>query len=220
MSSVNAPSAAPAGDQMQIAEGRLVSVDVFRGATIAFMITETKGILSTLPAITNTLAGYLCGVWIRSRRSAPLELTNGLFVWGTIALIVAIFWRFWVPFGVGVWTPSCALFLSGMGMLILAVCYWAIDIKGGRVGVGFCVIFGANSILAFAGSQILSRLVGRIQWLPLGGEEVSLRDYVYGGLLSPLAGPYWGSILWGLLHVALWWSVCAVLHRKRIFIKI
>jgi predicted acyltransferase len=211
---------------------------------------ETKGILSTLPAITNTLAGYLSGEWIRSRRSAPLtparpqktggeegtpprnplpetsradsalEVTNGLFVWGTLGLLVAIFWSYWAPFGLGLWTPSCALFMSAMGMLILAVCYWAVDVRGGRVGVGFCVVFGANSIFAFAGSQIVSRLIGRVPWLPLGGEEVSLCDYAYKGMLSPLAGPYWGSILWGLLHVALWWSVCAVLYRSRIFIKI
>ena len=105
-------------------------------------------------------------------------------------------------------------------MLILAVCYWAVDIKGSRVGVGFCVVFGANSILAFAGSQILSRLTNRIAWLPLDGAEVSLRDYVYSGLLSPLAGPYWASILWALFHVAFWWSICGVLYRMRIFIRI
>ena len=130
---------------------------------------ETKGILSTLPAITNTLAGYLCGEWIRSRRSAPLEAANGLFVWGTLRAGRRHLLAFLDAVRGGPLDAQLRLFMSGMAMLILAVCYWAVDIRGGRVGVGFCVVFGANSIFAFAGSQILSRLMGRIQLAAAGG---------------------------------------------------
>ena len=38
-----------------------------------------------------TLVGFLCGAWLRSRRR-PLELTNGLFAWGSILVVLAFFW--------------------------------------------------------------------------------------------------------------------------------
>ena len=181
---------------------------------------ETKGILSTLPAIAITLAGCQCGAWIRTRRHTGLELTNGLFVCGTAGMILSLFWYFWVPFGQALWTPSYALFVTALAMLVLATAYWAIEIKGCRFGVRFCTVFGANAILAYTGAVILSKLIPTLCCLPLDGKYVDLRRYIYEGFLAPLAGRYCGSMLWAILCVAFWWCICAFLYRKRIFLRV
>ena len=72
-------------------------------------------------------------------------------------------------------TPSCALFMSSMGMLILAVCYWAVDIKGGRVGVEVDLL--VERLEAVAEAQVAVEV------------EVPLQDVRHGvGELRPAAG--------------------------------
>jgi predicted acyltransferase len=175
---------------------------------------ESKGILSTLSAITNTLVGYLCGVWLRSSR-APLERSNGLFVWGTIFVVAALFWHdLGVPFHQGLWTPSFAVMMSGLGMLLLAAFYWRVDIQGRLLGNRIFVVFGSNALLAFVGHQLLNRI------LTGSGGTISPRTFIYNHWLQPWAGDLGGSVVYGLVMVAFWWAVCACLHRRQIIVKL
>ena len=181
---------------------------------------ESKGILSTVPAITNALVGFLCGVWLRSSRS-PLELSNGLFVGGTLFVVAGLIWHdLGVPFNQGLWTPSFAALTCGLAMLALAACYWRIDISGRSLFNSFFLVFGANSLFAFMGHQVLRKYLDIPKVFELAGQAVPFRTFVYSKYLAPWAGPLGGSLLYALVNVAFWWTLCWILWRRRIFIKV
>jgi predicted acyltransferase len=90
---------------------------------------DPEGILSTLPAICIVMFGIFAGDWIRSNRE-QYEKVSGLFVAGIIGLVLAEILKGWLPINKNLWTSTYSIFMAGMALIFLAMCYWLIDIKG------------------------------------------------------------------------------------------
>ena len=181
---------------------------------------DPEGLLSTLPAISGCLIGVLAGQWLAS--SQPIaERTAGLFFWGCMLLVLGAVWSNWLPINKQLWTPSYALFMSGMGLCVLACCLWLIDccqIKGWTKPFE---VFGANALALFVGSGLLGRLLNMV---PLGqtpdGHPRPIKAAIYETVFAPIAAPEVASLLFALCFLALWLAVMWMLYAKRIFIKI
>lgn len=171
-----------------------------------------KGLVSTLPAIGNTLIGFWAGQMLLSSRP-PLEKTTRLFAGGTLLLVLGLFWVHWMPFTQRLWTNSFTVYTSGLALLLLAACYWWIDISGRTRGTAFFVTFGRNAILAWVGSQLLAKTLGFVK-IPANGESVSLKQWIYDRGLATVLEPANASLLYGLTHVALWWLILVWFHRR------
>lgn len=179
---------------------------------------DPEGILSTVPAVVSALAGTFVGEWLRSDRE-PRDKLIGLFVQGNLLLAAGLALAGWMPLNKNLWTSSYVVFTTGFALVVLAVAYYFVDLRG-RDGWALPFdIFGKNSIAAFVGSGLMARLLEMIRWQGAGGEPVTLGDWLYQPLAASLP-PRLASLTWALLFVALWLALMGVLYRKKIFIKI
>ncbi len=168
-----------------------------------FAFGDNEGILSTIPAIGTALLGVLAGHWLRSNRS-PNRKTVGLALAGVASLLVAFIWSFNFPIIKNIWTSSFVLFAGGWSLLLLALFYWIIDVKGYRRWAFFFTVIGVNAITIY--------LVGHLFKF-----ATITTIFVHGfiGYLGP-AQP----IFWAVSVELTGWLFLYFLYRQRIFLKV
>ncbi|MBN1509677.1 MAG: DUF5009 domain-containing protein [Sedimentisphaerales bacterium] len=164
---------------------------------------DNEGLLSTFPAVCTALLGALAGHWLRSDRSGSRKAA-GLAIAGVVSLIVGLLWAQVFPIIKILWTSSYVLFAGGWSLLLLALFYWVIDVKGCRRWAFFFVVIGTNAITIY----FLQRFVDfeGITEFFLGGIAR------HAGLIGPLVLPFGALMIrWLLLHF---------LYRHRVFLKV
>jgi predicted acyltransferase len=186
------------------------------------MFTNTydpEGILGTLPAVATCLMGVLAGQHLKSERK-PQAKTLNLFFFGSLSLLIGSLWSFWFPINKNLWTSSYVFFTGGLALLILAVCFYTIEIRRYRSWTKPFTILGLNAILIYVLSEIVN-LALTYALIPLANNTItSLKTLTYERLFSSWAGPLHGSFLYAVAYLAFFWALAAILYRKRIFIKI
>jgi predicted acyltransferase len=182
-------------------------------------VYDPEGLLSTLPAMATTLAGVLTGRWLRAP-GPPAAKAAGMVGAGAAAALVGLAWDHWFPINKALWTSSYAVFTAGAALLLLAACFWAMEIQGWRRwGTPFAV-FGTNAIAAFAFSTFAARLMILIKVPGTDGAEVSLHRWVYAHFFAPWTAPANASLLFALAYVLIWLAAMGALYRRRIFIRV
>lgn len=179
---------------------------------------DPEGFTSTLPAIATALLGIFVGDWLRRGRDR-LEIATRMFGVGWLAILAGLAWGLWFPINKNLWTSSYVLFTTGAAMVILALCYWLIDIKDHTRWAQPFVVFGVNAIAVFVLSGLMARLMIFIQ-VPAGDETIPLKSWIYEHLFAPWASPTNASLAYAVVYVAIWWALMALLYRRRIFIKV
>jgi len=181
---------------------------------------DPEGVLSTIPAIANTLIGVLTGEWLRSGASARRKAAWMLPL-GVACLVAGEVFNLWFPINKKLWTSSYVLFTSGLALVCLALCYWLLDIKQQRGRWTMpALVLGTNAIAVYAFSELLAKALdaGRVHLST--GQILSWQEFIYQRLFAPLANPPMASLLYSLVYVLVCWVVSWMLYRKRIFIKI
>jgi predicted acyltransferase len=185
---------------------------------------DPEGLLGTIPAISSTLAGVLCGHWLRSKSRTNYEKVAGMAVAGTLLLIVASLWKYDMPFNKNLWTPSYVVHTTGWALLCLALFYWVIDIKNYRAWAKPFVVYGTNAIAAYFGASVMAYSTIWIRWKDAAGKTVYLKYYLYDHLYKSwipyLFGDQISSAAWGMSYVLLWLGIMWILYKKKIFIKV
>jgi predicted acyltransferase len=177
---------------------------------------DPEGPLSTLPAIATTLIGMLAGGWLRSDRSG-YEKNAGLFFAGWFGVVLGWVWSAGFPINKALWTSSFVLLTAGLGLQLLAVCYWLIDLKGIKRWATPFLIFGTNAIAAY----VLSAFVNRGLTWPIGSGDTAwtIKSIIYGKGYTAILSPANSSLAWALTIVAICFGVVYVMYRKGIHIK-
>ena len=179
---------------------------------------DPEGLLSTLPAIATTLLGGFAGLWLRS--SGPqFKKLFGLLAAGAAGLALGELWNIWFPINKNIWTSSYVIFTAGFACVLLALCYWLIEIKQWKKWALFFVVFGKNAIAGFVFSILLAKMLLIVK-LNADGKRVSLWTYLYQHVFAPLASPRFSSLLFALTFVLVCWLAMLVLYRRKIFLKI
>lgn len=183
------------------------------------VVYDPEGLLSTIPAISTTLCGILTGHWLRSGRT-QYEKVGGLFFAGACAVVVGWVWHFWFPVNKALWTSSYVVLTAGLGLQLLAICYWLVDIKGYRAWARPFVIFGVNALALFVFSGLLSRLMGIIK-VPSGdGGSLAIQPFIFKNLFLSWAAPINASLFFAMAYIFFWLFLMWLLYRKDIFIKV
>ncbi len=180
---------------------------------------DPEGIFSTIPAIATTLCGVLAGHWLRASRT-PLDKVRGMVVAGVVGVLVGWLWHGWFPINKPLWTSSYVLFTAGMALLLLALCYWLIDIKGWRRWLLPFVVFGVNALIVFFLSGLVGRLLVIWKLTRADGSEVALKTFIYENLFASWASPINASLAFAICFVMVFLGLMTVLYRRRIFIKV
>ena len=201
-------------------------------------VRDPEGLLSTLPALANTLFGIAAGEWLRQLRSqipclhrpdAPCLLRRLLWL-GSACAAAGLLWGLAFPINKKLWTSSYALFTAGLAMIALALCYWLLDVKqlhskklhskklGGRWTV-VPLVFGTNCIFAYALSEFLaiSLVVAKLR---VDGELMNYKNAFNYYTFDHIPWPEWSSLGYALFYTALCWAITWLLYRRKIFLKV
>jgi predicted acyltransferase len=203
------------------------------GLTPGYGVTyDPEGLLSTLPAIANTLLGVLTGVWLRMPRPARGKVADLLFFG---ALLFAVAWPLasLMLINKRIWTSTFALLSGGVSLLALGLLYWILDVHNTDVrntdvrssprwmkpAISFASIFGTNAILAFVLSSVITASLDAIH-LQTGSAALSLHHAGYQYLFASWLPPRIGSLAYAFAIVGLNAGLLYPLYRKRIFLRI
>jgi predicted acyltransferase len=180
---------------------------------------DPEGLLSTLPAIATTLIGILTGEWLRSARSGPRKAA-WLAAVGAVLLVVGRLLHPFFPINKNLWTSTYVIFTGGFGMLLLAACYWLVDLKGYRRWAAPFLVFGRNAIAVYFLSMLLVKAAISWGFTDSDGDYQTWYDWFYNAVFAPHAGPKNASLAFAIFYVLLWLVLMWPLDRKRIYIRI
>lgn len=179
---------------------------------------DPEGVFSTLPAISTTLFGVLTGHLLLSQKTA-MEKTVLLLICGIVAIVTGMVWNHWLPINKSLWTSSYAVFMSGISMVMLAVAYYLIDIKGWRKGVKPFQVYGMNAITVFVLTGIVGRLLYLIKWQSEDG-LITLKGWLMEVLFLPWLSPINASLAYAVCFVFISYLAMHWLYKKGIFLKV
>jgi predicted acyltransferase len=214
----------------------LTEPHMYHGEGIAF---DPEGIMSTVPAIVQVIFGFLVGDFIRKRGQliAGMEepAVKGLEIYRTLTILfmaaVALLftgyaWGLVFPINKKIWTSSYVALTTGLAILVLATMVYAIEIKQMRGWwTKFFNVFGKNALFIFAFSSFLPKTLWLIRW-PTGVNAKGVTTYSdpwhwLGNLCGKLPGrPENGSLLFAIIVILVFWTICYWMDKKKIYIKV
>lgn len=179
-------------------------------------VRDPEGLLSDVPAIATTLLGMLTALWLRTEKTLQQKL-KGMLGAGVVLILLGELWNPWFPINKNLWTSSFVLFCAGVSMLGLALCYWAIEIRGWKKGwTYYWLVFGANAITAYMFAELLQSSISAIK-ISAGH---SLYSLIYYNVFQRIYPYGIGALLYAMAFVMLCWLVVWPLYVKKIFIKV
>ena len=182
-------------------------------------VYDPEGFLSTIPAIGTTLAGVLCGHWLRQNRNDNDKVASILF-FGVLLVALGWIWSFWFPINKRLWTSSYVFFTAGLALCFLGACYWLIDVKKFTAWAKPFVIFGANAIALYIGSEVLAVALGVIKVTGPEGTPIALQEWIFSNLFLTWATPINASLAFAICTILVWLFLMWLLYRKQIFIRL
>ncbi len=189
---------------------------LYKGFGIPF---DPEGLLSTIPAIGTVILGYMAGDLIRQSEKTSVHLK--LWFWGAIGIAAGLIWNFVLPINKPLWTGSYVLYTAGLACLVLGLLILIIDLKGFTKWTSFFLVFGLNPLFIFALSGLWAKIFTRlIKITAPEGTEINGYSWVYQHIFLPWAGELNGSLLFALSHILVFWLICLILYKKKIFIKV
>lgn len=179
---------------------------------------DPEGLLSTIPAIATVILGYMAGNLIAGTEKKRIPLKLAIF--GVAGLLTGLIWGQFFPINKPIWTSSYVIYTAGWACVSLAVLIWVIDLKGYTKWTSFFVVFGMNPLFIFALAGIWARILIKIIKIHQGDTVITGYNWLYQNIFLPVAGELNGSLLFALSHILVFWFICYILYKKKIFIKV
>ncbi len=169
-------------------------------------VYDPEGLLSTLPAIVNALAGIWAGQLLKSSRWSFRQKAAILVGVGIICIGLAYLWNLAFPINKILWTSSFVVLTCGWSCVLLAIFYSIIDGLGFHRWAKPFDWIGTNSILIYLAVH------GIINF-------ESAAQFVFGGTIK-LLSPEWQSVGLALGIVIAQLALLYFLYHKKWFLKI
>jgi len=184
---------------------------MYHGEGVAF---DPEGWLSTLPAISNAVAGFVVGQWIQ-KKGNTYEGVSKLLLSGFALMVGGYFWDLLLPINKKLWTSSYVIYTIGIDCVIIATLIFIIQLQNKVRWTRFFQVFGKNTLPIY----LLSELLVTVLFTIPAGTNSNLFHWIYQNIFS-YAGGYLGSLLFAIAYMLLCWSVGYWLDKKRIYIKV
>jgi predicted acyltransferase len=170
---------------------------------------DPEGVIGTATAIATALFGALVGQWLR-RHADHRQQIIGLAVVGGIAILTGLLWSLVWPINKPLWTGSYALLMSGLASGALALCVYAVDMRGWRRWARPFLALGVNPLAIYFGSELIGHLI-----------EGNVKSWIYwSGFASIVGAGEYASLLFALVYVGCWIVVAVVLDRRGVRIRV
>ncbi|SDR91067.1 acyltransferase family protein [Christiangramia echinicola] len=185
--------------------------NLWRGFGRAF---DPEGLLSTIPAIINVIAGYVAGKFIQNSGN-NMNTVLKLAVAGMILLGVALIWSPYFPINKAIWTSTFVLYSTGWDLLILGGLILTIEVFGIKKWTYFFQAFGKNPLFIFIMSGVLVMLMAVILI-----ENQSMKAWIFNNFYLTWLSDYNASLVFAISYMLLMWLIGYVLDRNKIYIKV
>lgn len=191
---------------------------IYKGFGIPF---DPEGLLSSIPAVGTVILGYLVGQLLSNEKSNLLQIKK-LLIYGVCLAVLGLIWDLVFPINKALWTSSYVIYTGGLAMLFLAFLIYIIDFKGYKTWAMPFIHFGTNPLFIFVLSGLYVKTISYLIRVPASNSEgfVSAYAYLYNDIFVPIAGNMNGSLLFAVSHIIVFWFICFLLYRSKIFIKI
>ncbi|MEI8296976.1 MAG: heparan-alpha-glucosaminide N-acetyltransferase domain-containing protein [Pseudomonadota bacterium] len=184
---------------------------LYRGEGIPF---DPEGLLSTLPAVANVLAGYLAARLVREG-GATWETISRLLLAAVPCIVVALCWSAVLPFNKKLWTSSYALCTIGIDLAVLGTLVYWLDLRRVRGWTPFFEAFGRNTLFIYLLSEVVSTILNLVY---IGPQPLYL--WLYAECFESWAGSKVGSLLYSVAFMLCCWLVAFAMDRRKIYIKL
>ncbi len=175
---------------------------------------DPEGLLSTLPAIVNVIAGFYAGKFLRSE-GQNFKTISHLMMAGAVLIFIAFGFEMFFPFNKKLWSSSFVLLTAGIDCILLAMFVYALDIKKITKGTRFFDVFGKNPLAIY----ILSGLIA-ISLLKINVGNQNLYSWIAENMFMSWLGDYVGSLAFALFITFICWGVAVILDKRKIYIKV
>lgn len=169
---------------------------------------EPEGLLSTLPAIANVVAGYLAGRYIQ-QAGKTVKMLVRLLMTGSGLIALALCWNISFPINRNLWSSSYVLLTVGLDFIILAAIIYLIDFKRITRFSYFFEVFGKNALFIYLLSEMMAILM----------RGVHLYGFIYNHIFK-FAGMYSGSLLFSIWFMFMCWLAGWWLNKRKIYIRV
>ena len=184
---------------------------MYHGNIIAF---DPEGVLSTLPAIVNIIAGYMAGTYIQKSGQNYKTITR-MIVLGALLIVVALAWNQCFPINKKLWTSSFVLLTIGLDLIILSALVYVLDILKKVKWTYFFEILGKNPLFIYLMSELL---VTTLNVLKI--KDSSAYEWIADNVFVSWLGGYLGSLGFAISILLTCWIVGYFLNKNKIYIKI
>lgn len=170
-------------------------------------IHDPEGILAVLPAIGTALLGMFSGEFIKMQKKGFTETKKvvWLLAGGAVLIAIGLLWNLFFPINKNLWTSSFVCLVGGISMILFALFYYIIDIKGYRRWTLFFTVIGMNSITIYLAQHFINF------------------TYTSKAIFSGLAGLMPENaqpLVFAIGYIAVCWGFLYFLYRKRVFLKV
>ncbi|MHA4807770.1 acyltransferase family protein [Flavitalea flava] len=185
---------------------------LYHGEGVAF---DPEGILSTLPAIVNVIAGYFAGVFIQQKGKTYEGLAK-LLLAGSLLMAIAVGWDLVFPINKKLWTSSYVLYTVGIDLIFLSMLIYIIEFRQKTRWTNFFLVFGKNPLFIYILSELLVVILFMIRINPNG----SLFEWVNKNFYQAVFPGAFGSLLFALSYMFLCWCVGKWLDSRKIYVRV
>lgn len=168
---------------------------------------DPEGLLSTLPAIATALLGMLTGSFVKAEHTvfSPAKKSLAMCCAAIALLGIAFAWDTVFPVNKYLWTSSFVCMAGGWSLLLFALFYYIIDVRGLRRWTLFFSVIGMNSITIYLAQEFIN----------FGYTTRALFGWLIR--LVPEQAEY---LVYALGYTALCWLFLYLLHRLKIYLKV
>ena len=184
---------------------------LYHGEGVAF---DPEGLLSTMPAIANVVAGFTVGKFIQHKGNTYEGLTK-LLLTGVLLLFAAYCWNLIFPINKKLWTSSFVLQTVGLDCIIISIIIYIINFRQQTNWTYFFEVFGRNPLFIY----LMSELAVILLYFFRVGPELSLYQYIYRNVFI-YAGDYLGSLLFAVSFMLLCWLGGYFLDKRKIYVRV
>lgn len=209
-----------AGDPFSIEGNAITKLDIFLfGSAHLYYdhgVFDPEGLLSTLPAVVNTLAGYLVGKYLQEKGMSRLAI-KPLFLIGIAGIVLALLWNTVFPINKKIWSSSFSLLTIGLDFILLPLLVLMTDKEGssGKGWVNFFTIFGKNPLVIYMFAEMLLIVLRKI---PVG--SINLYEQINNSVFQAILPGSMGSLLFALTNMLFCWCIGWLLNKNKIYIKV
>ncbi len=164
--------------------------------------------LSFIPTLGTMILGLLTGEWLKSARPAIVKL-RGMAAAGIVLIVTAqiLQWTGICPIVKRIWTPAFTLWSGGIVVLMLAVFYAVMELRGWKRWAFPLVVVGMNSIAVYVMSWTMESFIVSALKTHFGSAFA-----IFGAGLEPTVR--------GFFVLLIFWSILFWMYRRKIFLRI